>query len=181
MTHGPGRPAVSSSAPSIRHASVFRLGRGSLSARAHIIHARQPLLQLNFSFRAHRKLDDSSDPSIVHRFQWLLFLSSRPLRLSDRIVRSSPRGFEIGLDKKNGTGTGASMGCVKIRTDCRAVQLLASPVARPTAECRVMFSTPRGPYRTTTCRVVTIYLFSPLQFAHSLLVSRQLYSSGCGY
>jgi hypothetical protein len=100
---------------------------------------------------------------------------------------------EIGLDKKNGewseqlsTGsrgtscplpthlysTSCLLGCVKIRTDCRAVQLLASPVARPTAECRVMFSTPRGPYRTTTCRVVTIYLFSPLQFAHSLLVSR---------
>ena len=68
--------------------------------------------------------------------------------------------------------TSCLLRCVKIRTDCRAVQLLASPVARPTAECRVMFSTPRGPYRTTTCRVVTIYLFSPLQFAHSLLVSR---------
>ena len=135
MTHGPGRPAVSSSAPSIRHASVFRLGRGSLSARAHIIHARQPLLQLNFSFRAHRKLDDSSDPSIVHRFQWLLFLSSRPLRLSDRIVRSSPRGFEIGLDKKNGTGTGASMGCVKIRTDCRAVPCKAAGLASRQADC----------------------------------------------
>ena len=153
MTHGPGRPAVSSSAPSIRHASVFRLGRGSLSARAHIIHARQPLLQLNFSFRAHRKLDDSSDPSIVHRFQWLLFLSSRPLRLSDRIVRSSPRGFEIGLDKKNGTGTGASMGCVKIRTDCRAVQSCWSRQSPGgLRECAVMFSTPRGPYRTPTVR-----------------------------